>query len=107
MSLFKNLFSNNSFGRGLERARADADGVILDVRTREEYLGGHIPGAVNVPLDEIEYADLDASKHYYVYCRSGARSGAACSVLAQDGFRAENIGGIQGYRGETVKGEQS
>lgn len=102
MSILKNLFST-PFERGLERARSDKDGVLLDVRTREEYAAGHIPGAVNIPLDDIDYADIDSGKTYYVYCLSGARSSEACRMLAQDGIRAENIGGISGYRGKTEK----
>lgn len=104
MSFLKNIFAS-PFERGLERARADADGVILDVRTREEFAEGHVPEAINVPLNEFDYSDFDEGKHYYVYCRSGARSGAACALLSQEGYAAENIGGIQGYRGEVIKGE--
>lgn len=103
MAIFKKLFSS-PFERGLERAAADGNGIILDVRTREEYAAGHIPGAVNIPLDELEYTEIEGGKNYYVYCHSGARSGAACTLLAQDGYSAENIGGIEGYRGRLERG---
>ncbi|GAB2687027.1 ArsR/SmtB family transcription factor [Thalassiella azotivora] len=66
----------------LARARA-GDVVVLDVRPRPEYLAGHLPGAVNVPVDEIEdrLAELPADREVVAYCR-----GAYC-VMAHDAVR--------------------
>ncbi len=84
---------------------------ILDVRTPDEFQDGYIPGAHNIDiykgqefLDEVN--NLDKSKEYYVYCRSGARSAQACALMEQQGF--ENtynlLGGIMEWKGEkTVK----
>jgi len=68
---------------------ADAP-VILDVRSPEEYAEGHIPGAINVPYDQIP-ANLDSlesfvSAEVVVYCRTGRRAGVAEKVLREAGF---------------------
>jgi len=85
------------------------DAVVLDVRTKHEVSKGIIPNAIHIDiyrgqkfLDEIE--KLDKSKHYYVYCRTGARSGQACSIMNQLGFEnAFNlVGGIVKWRGEVT-----
>ena len=69
----------------------DANAVILDVRTDTEIEEGIIPNAINIDIykgqefiNEIE--DLDKSKNYYVYCRSGNRSSQACQIMEQLGF---------------------
>ena len=89
-----------------EKAQADANGVIVDVRTPEEFSSGFIPGAVNVNFYEqeafIDFVEsLDKSKNYYVYCRSGARSGNSCGLMNQMGIdNAFNLsGGILEWQG--------
>jgi DNA-binding transcriptional ArsR family regulator len=66
----------------LRRARS-GEVVVLDVRPRHEYTSGHIPGAVSVPVEELEQrlAELPADVHVVAYCR-----GAYC-VLAYDAVR--------------------
>lgn len=61
---------------------------LLDVRQPEEYKGGHIPGAVLIPLGEIEtrHGELDRSKKIVTYCRGGSRSNAAAVELCRLGF---------------------
>jgi rhodanese-related sulfurtransferase len=56
---------------------------ILDVRSPGEYAAGHVPGAVNIPLEQVEsrQADLD-TRHLVVVCKSGRRAGIACGYLA-------------------------
>lgn len=71
---------------------------IVDVRTPGEYLGGHYTRAINIPLDELTQR-LDKLKEMkqpiVAYCRSGARSGMAVSVLKQNGFgEVYNGGGL-------------
>ena len=81
--------------------------VILDVRTAEEFESGYIKGALNLDirggadfLASIE--KLDKSKSYFVYCRSGARSGQACQLMSQMGFSAlYNLdGGVLAWEGD-------
>ena len=73
--------------------------IILDVRTREEYDQGHIPGAILIPNTEIEAkaADLlpDKGQLILVYCRSGRRSKLAAQSLADLGYtNIREFGGI-------------
>ena len=88
---------------------ADENAVLLDVRTEVECNEGIIPNSINLDIYEgqafIEKLEaLDKSKNYYVYCRSGARSGQACSIMNQLGFEnAYNLlGGIMEWNGEVV-----
>lgn len=90
----------------LEQLQEDGEAVILDVRTPEEYGKGHIPEAVNIDIylgqgfiDAVR--ELDASKNYYVYCKSGGRSAQACSVMKQLGIdNAYNLmGGFSKWKG--------
>ena len=67
------------------------DAVILDVRTEEEFESGYIEGAQLIDIRQPqEFMDsiqaLDKTKSYFVYCRSGARSGQACQLLGQLGI---------------------
>ncbi|MBQ4820431.1 rhodanese-like domain-containing protein [Aquimarina sp. MMG016] len=88
----------------------DDNAVILDVRTEEEVEDGFIPNMLNIDirqgqgfLDEVE--KLDKSKNYYVYCRSGARSAQACSLMNQMGFETTYnlIGGFMNWDGEIAE----
>ena len=91
-----------------EKAQADASAMIIDVRTPEEFNAGYIPGAINVNIFEQEdflnfVESLDKDKNYYVYCRSGARSGNACGIMNDMGIEnAFNLtGGILDWQGPT------
>lgn len=70
-------------------------GALLDVRTPQEFAGGALPGAQNVPLNGIPNVlqSLPKDQPVLLYCRSGARSGMAQRFLVQEGFEAHNIGG--------------
>ena len=91
---------------GLEEYDLMPQALLLDVRTQEEYRAGHIPGSRNLPLDNIEcVSSVVHSKTVplYVYCRSGARSRQAASLLRAMGYHyVKNIGGILAYRGRVV-----
>jgi thiosulfate/3-mercaptopyruvate sulfurtransferase len=94
-----------------ELARLLAEGAItlLDVRSPAEYSGeagypcdprqGHIEGAVNVPLDELQYdpdaalEGIDTSKPIVAYCHSGQRSEIAAALLRSAGYDAVNYAG--------------
>ncbi len=88
---------------------SDTNAVILDVRTEDEYNDGFIPKSINIDIYKgqgfiYKLEELDKSKNYYVYCRSGARSGQACNIMNQLGFEnAYNLmGGIMQWQGEIV-----
>jgi rhodanese-related sulfurtransferase len=83
------------------------ESVIIDVRTDDEFSTGFIEGAVNIDfymgnkfISEID--KLDKSKSYFIYCKSGARSGQTCELMKQKGFKkVYNLeGGILGWTGE-------
>lgn len=84
-----------------ELARAHAgDAYVLDVRQPDEYEDGHVPGAVLVPLDQLESRldEVPKDEHLYVICKSGGRSAAAVSLLTQAGYQATNVaGGTMGW----------
>ena len=65
--------------------------VVLDVRTPEEVAEGTIPGAVNYNFNGPDFkqqlSNLDKSKPYFVYCRSGKRSGKAIEMMKSMGFK--------------------
>lgn len=103
MSLFSSLTRKNTINEAAEMAANDKNSVLLDVRTREEYASGHIPGSINIPLDELAAIDIQKDKKLYVYCLSGGRSASACSFLKKQGYNAENIGGISSYTGKVEK----
>jgi phage shock protein E len=68
--------------------------VFLDVRTPAEFADGHIPGAVNIPLAELQgrIKEVPADKRLYVYCRSGGRSTKASKLLVKNGYtQVENF----------------
>ncbi|MCF1593782.1 rhodanese-like domain-containing protein [Streptomyces muensis] len=81
----------------------DSTGLtVVDVRTPGEYAAGHLPGALNIPLDRLDSA-LPALRRLpggqlLVVCASGARSENACRLLAGHGIQAMTLtGGTQGW----------
>jgi rhodanese-related sulfurtransferase len=71
---------------------------LLDVRTPHEFNGGHIPGAVNIPVDDLRarLGELPRNRDIAAYCQVGQRGYLATRILRQAGFQAANIGG--GYK---------
>ncbi|MEV0014221.1 rhodanese-like domain-containing protein [Streptomyces tendae] len=75
--------------------------TVIDVRTPGEYAGGHLPGALNIPLDQIRRA-LPDIRHaaergdVLVVCASGARSENAGRILAENGVTAATLSGGTG-----------
>ena len=69
--------------------------VILDVRTRGEYQGGHVKGSVNMPLNELptSAARLNKSTPVITCCASGMRSATAKNLLLEMGFSEVHNGG--------------
>ena len=77
--------------------KAGEVGLLLDVRTDFEFRGGHVEGAVNIPVQELaqRLSEIESHKADFVavICRSGARSGNACGMLAPSGFNVANVTG--------------
>ena len=72
-----------------------ADMALLDVRTPGEFAAGHVPGALNIPVDDLRgrLADVPRDKPLAVYCGVGPRAYLACRILNQEGFRTANLSG--------------
>lgn len=102
--------ANLSQAEWREKLAQDKNAVVLDVRTWPELNEeGIIPNAIHLDIymgrqfiDALN--QLDKNKNYYVYCRSGNRSGQACSIMEQMGFKnAYNLlGGMLEWQGNVV-----
>ncbi len=80
-------------------ARRQADDpslVVVDVRTAEEFATGHVPGAINVPYDQVgrRLAELPRDKDLVLYCRTGRRATLAADELAAKGYT--RLGHLEG-----------
>ena len=106
MGLF-DVFKRADINSGVEDFLNSPNGVLLDVRTAEEYAQGHIPGSVNLDVAVIARAPQvlpDKAVPLFVYCRSGARSAQAVAALERmDYCNVKNIGGIIHYRGKVER----
>jgi rhodanese-related sulfurtransferase len=73
-----------------ERIQLEQAPLIIDVRSEKEYAKAHIPGAVNIPHDQLgdRLSEIDAAKtdEIVVHCRSGHRAGIAEEVLIEAGY---------------------
>ena len=103
----KTTYKNISQEEALKIMEEEEGYIILDVRTKEEFDGGHIPDAINVPVETIgdnEPEELpDKDQLILVYCRSGNRSKTASSALAKLGYiNVLEFGGINTWPGEVV-----
>ena len=85
-------YESVSMSEGIERMANDEGYIMLDVRRVDEFEAGHIPGAVNLPNEEIgdeEIAILpDKEQTIYIYCRSGNRSKQAANKLTALGYKS-------------------
>ncbi|WP_456442415.1 rhodanese-like domain-containing protein [Psychroserpens sp.] len=91
----------------VSKLEADNNAVILDVRTPEEVVEGIIPNAIHIDIfkgqgfiDDVQ--QFDKIKTYFVYCKVGGRSGQACAVMNQLGFKKTYnlLGGFSEWKGE-------
>lgn len=113
------LFAQSNRGTELERIYGEPSKLvelvekksepflIVDVRTQEEYRSGHIPGALNIPVDTIGAKPPTPQKDALIilYCRSGNRSGTAKRVLEQAGYtRVVNFGAVSRWPKKLVTG---
>ncbi len=80
-----------------EELAATADAILLDVRTPAEFSSGTLSGALNMDIMTFNFAQkvekLDKTKTYFVFCRSGNRSGQACKIMHKMGFDVRNLNG--------------
>lgn len=101
MDMIKNLFG---FGTPTDYKALMAQGAtIVDVRTKQEYAGGHISGSVNIPLDILtsNLSKIKKDKPVITCCASGMRSASAKSILTANGYTdVHNGGGWAGLQGK-------
>jgi rhodanese-related sulfurtransferase len=93
LNIFKNMFSSTPATDYAELVKNGA--IIVDVRTKGEFQGGHIKGSINIPLDTINSKIEELKKKNKIVitcCRSGNRSGMAKSVLERNGIECYNGG---------------
>lgn len=96
--MFYNL-NSHAFQKAIEH---EQNIILLDVRSREEYENGHIPGAELFDFRhhafEEKVKQLDSSKTYMIYCRSGVRSSNAAFLMANSSLKVYNLqGGIMSW----------
>ena len=95
-----------------EKAISDNQVTIVDVRTADEYNGGHIPNAINIDVNRAGFlyeADekLPKDKTIAVYCQGGVRSRKAASLLSDNGYKVLNLnGGIKEWQSAGKETEQ-
>lgn len=105
-----NTYEKISMSEGLARMESDENYILLDVRRADEFESGHIPGAVNLPNEEIGTEEIpslpDKAQTIYIYCRSGNRSKQAADKLLALGYtNLIEFGGIIDYTGELEYGK--
>jgi phage shock protein E len=86
MSFFQQLFGGG-YTADLKNI-IEQGAFLVDVRTPGEFAGGHVKGSVNIPLDRVpsQLSKFRNKKNIIVFCRSGARSGQAKSILERNGI---------------------
>lgn len=101
--------SNLSLEDAKKKIDTRSDIILLDVRTKEEYLEKHIPKSALIPVDVLEQEAAsklpEKGKEILVYCRSGRRSATAVAILKKLGYtHVYDLGGIINWPYETVSG---
>ena len=94
-----------SMSEAVKMMKNEKNYIILDVRRPDEYAEGHIPGAINLPNEEIGTSEItklpDKAQLILVYCRSGRRSKEASEKLVKLGYtNVVEFGGILDWKGE-------
>lgn len=103
MNLLKQLFGGTATTD--LKSIIDEGAFLVDVRTPGEFADGHVKGSVNIPLDTVpaQISKFKGKKNIVVFCRSGARSGQAKSILQQNGITDVINGGAWDYVNQYVK----
>lgn len=81
------------------RRMVAAGATLLDVRTPDEFRDGHLEGARNIPVAELDgrIGEVPRGRPVVVYCASGSRSARATSVLRGAGYDARNLGPMDAW----------
>lgn len=83
------------------KALVQKGAVLVDVRTPEEFAGGHIEGALNIPIDDLDArkGELKKDADIVVYCRSGGRSARGKALLAGAGYsKVHDLGAMSNWK---------
>ena len=90
-----------------QRLWQNKEAILIDVRTPAEYRDGHIPGVVNIPLDELEkrMGEVPKDKKVVLICRTGNRSAQGTKLLRSKGFNNvyNSTGGMTTWKGPVTK----
>ena len=105
-----NTYEKITMSEGLARMESDENYMLLEVRRADEFEAGHIPGAVNLPNEEIGTEEIpslpDKAQTIYIYCRSGNRSKQGADKLLSLGYtKLIECGAIIDYTGEREYGK--
>ncbi|MBL7912797.1 MAG: rhodanese-like domain-containing protein [Bacteroidia bacterium] len=78
----------------IEELISSGKATVVDVRTRAEFMGGHVKDSINIPLQELpaRLEELKEMENIVLCCASGNRSGQASTYLKQHGVNCENAG---------------
>jgi rhodanese-related sulfurtransferase len=100
-------YENLDSSRFQQKLATTSDAILLDVRTEAEFESERIPNSINMNVMDASFMEkissLDKNKTYFVYCRSGGRSGSACSIMSKQGYEVYNLaGGISNWTGEII-----
>ncbi|GAB94880.1 rhodanese-related sulfurtransferase [Kineosphaera limosa] len=79
--------------------------TVLDVREQQEYLSGHVPGAIHIPMGEVpaRLQDVPHAQPLYVICASGGRSQVSAAQLEAAGYEAVSV--QEGTKGWIARGQ--
>lgn len=104
---------NNIFPVDAQKIISGGEVVVIDVRTPEEFEGGHIPHAKNIDIKDTSFdekiGELDRNKNYVINCQMGGRSSRATARMEEIGFKnVKNlIGGITAWKEAGLPVEKS
>jgi len=88
---------------------SNKNNVLIDVRTAEEFAEGHVPGSINLNVKDdnfgVKVSELDSTKTYYIYCRSGVRAKSAEAIMLENNLKNVHTfqDGMSTYKGTTAK----
>ena len=110
------MYFENIRPEDIFRHRMNGRGILIDLRSKEDYVVGHIPGAINVPYEQLQQniselrkmvvqsSQRNGSAVIIVYCDRGNTSLRASKDLYRAGFRVKNVyGGMSKYKGPIVQ----
>jgi phage shock protein E len=92
-----------------EKVMSDLPKIVLDIRTEEEFLEGHMPDAVNCGIQDLNFVldDVEHEDKILLVCLTGKRASQVKLLLEEEGFSNVEVlaGGMKAYKGEIVQGE--